>query len=59
MPGGQRIKFKARTNSGGRGLTGDKVILDEAMFLMPSQMGSLADAFGPSGSAGVVRGRPG
>lgn len=41
LASGQRIKFKARTNGGGRGLTGDKVILDEAMFLKPSQMGSL------------------
>ena len=38
---GQRIKFKARTFSGGRGLTGDKVILDEAFALVPSHMGSL------------------
>ena len=40
-PDGQRIKFKARTHSGGRGLSGDKVILDEAMFLQPQHMGSL------------------
>lgn len=38
---GQRIKFKARTRSGGRGLTGDKVVLDEAFALLPSHMGSL------------------
>jgi len=38
---GQRIMFKARTNGGGRGLTGDKVILDEAFALKPSHMGSL------------------
>lgn len=38
---GQRIIFKARTNGGGRGLTGDKVVLDEGMFLKPSHMGSL------------------
>lgn len=40
-PYGQRLKFKARTKSGGRGLTGNKVILDEAMYLQPSQMSSL------------------
>jgi hypothetical protein len=38
---GQRIMFKARTNGGGRGLTGDKVILDEAFALKASHMGSL------------------
>ncbi|GAS95474.1 Gp2 [Mycolicibacterium canariasense] len=40
-PHGQRLKFKARTKSGGRGLTGNKVILDEAMYLQPSQLSSL------------------
>lgn len=38
---GQRVMFKARTHGGGRGLTGDKVILDEAMYLEASHMGSL------------------
>jgi hypothetical protein len=38
---GQRIKYKARTKGGGRGLTGDKVILDEGFALMPTHMGSL------------------
>jgi hypothetical protein len=38
---GQQIKFKARTNGGGRGLTGDKVILDEAFALKPAHVGSL------------------
>ncbi len=38
---GQRIKFKARTATGGRGLTGDRVILDEAFALSASQLGSL------------------
>lgn len=38
---GQRIKFKARTNGGGRGLTGDKVVLDEGFALKPEHMGSL------------------
>jgi hypothetical protein len=38
---GQRVKFKARTRSGGRGLTGDKVILDEAFALTADHMGSL------------------
>lgn len=38
---GQRLKFKARTNGGGRGLTGDKVVLDEAFALKPEHMGAL------------------
>ena len=38
---GQRVIFKTRTKSGGRGLTGDKVVLDEAMFLEAGHMGSL------------------
>lgn len=40
-PNGQRIMFKARTAGGGRGLSGDKVILDEAFALKPNHMGSL------------------
>lgn len=39
--GGQRLLFKARHKTGGRGLTGDRVILDEAFALTPSEMGSL------------------
>jgi hypothetical protein len=39
--GGQRLKFKARTKSGGRGLTGNKVVLDEAFALQPTHMGAL------------------
>ena len=38
---GQRIKFKARTKSGGRGLTGDKIVLDEAFALTDDHMGAL------------------
>jgi hypothetical protein len=37
----QQILFKARTHTGGRGLSGDKVILDEAFALRPSHVGSL------------------
>jgi hypothetical protein len=40
-PDGQRVLFKARTHSGGRGLTGNKVILDEGFALRDSHMGSL------------------
>lgn len=38
---GPRLVFKARTNKGGKGLTGDKVVLDEAFALRPSHMGAL------------------
>ncbi len=38
---GQRINFKARTNTGGRGLSGDKVVLDEAFALQDSHLGTL------------------
>lgn len=39
--GGQRLIFKARTKGGGRGLSGDKVILDEAFALQGVHMGAL------------------
>lgn len=38
---GARLLFKARTKGGGRGLSGDKVILDEAFALKSAQMGAL------------------
>ena len=38
---GARIIFKARTTGGGRGLTGDKIILDEAFALQPMHLGAL------------------
>ena len=38
---GRRLIFKTRTKGGGRGLTGDTVVLDEAMFLQPMHMGAL------------------
>jgi hypothetical protein len=41
LKSGQRVKFKARTKSGGRGLSGDKVVLDEAFALTPDHMGAL------------------
>jgi hypothetical protein len=38
---GARLIFKTRTKGGGRGLSGRKVILDEAMFLRAMHMGAL------------------
>ena len=39
--GTQQILFKARRKTGGRGLAGDKVVLDEAFALEASHVGSL------------------
>jgi hypothetical protein len=41
LTSGARLIFKARTSGGGRGLTGHKVILDEAYALQPQHMGAL------------------
>lgn len=41
LKGGQRLRFKARTKGGGRGFTGDCVILDEAMILPAASMSAL------------------
>jgi phage terminase large subunit-like protein len=38
---GARIMFRARSKSGGRGLSGDTVILDEAFALQPEHLGAL------------------
>lgn len=62
LEGDRRLKFKARTKGGGRGLTGDKIVLDEAMFLRPSHMGALVPTLRAvedpqlvfAGSAGLV-----
>ena len=41
LRGGQRIRFRTRTKGGGRGFTGDCLILDEAMDLPESAHGAL------------------
>ncbi len=41
LRGDRRLIFKARTKSGGRGLTGDRVVLDEAMYLSADMMAAL------------------
>lgn len=38
---GEKLEFKARSNSGGRGLKGDRIYLDEAFALKGSQIASL------------------
>jgi hypothetical protein len=41
LKGGQRIRFRTRTKGGGRGFTGDCLILDEAMILPEAAHGAL------------------
>jgi hypothetical protein len=41
LKGGQRIRFRTRTKGGGRGFTGDCLILDEAMDLSEAAHGAL------------------
>jgi hypothetical protein len=41
LASGARMRFKARTKAGTRGLTGDKTVLDEAFALTPQHMGSI------------------
>jgi len=38
---GERIEFHARSKGGGRGITGDKITWDEALFLQPNETGAL------------------
>ena len=52
---GQRIRFKARTKSGGRGLTGDVVFLDEAFALQPAHVGSLLPTMAAKSELGNPR----
>jgi len=41
LTNGQRVRFRTRTKGGGRGFTGDCLILDEAMILPESAHGAL------------------
>jgi hypothetical protein len=62
---GERIEFHARSTGKGRGLSGDKITFDEALYLTPSMMGSTLPilATRPSAqvrygsSAGLLRSR--
>ncbi len=47
MRTGQRVLFKARTNTGGRGLSGDKMVLDEAFALTDTHIGALFPTLSP------------
>lgn len=52
--GGPRVKFKARTKTGGRGLTGSKTVLDEAFAVTPAMVGSLYPTMVTRANAQVV-----
>jgi hypothetical protein len=54
LRGGQRILFKTRTGGGGRGLTGDLVVLDEAMILPEATVAALV----PTMAARSIHGNP-
>jgi hypothetical protein len=41
LTNGARLNFLARINGGGRGLSGDTIVLDEALFLTADMMGDL------------------
>jgi hypothetical protein len=41
LTSGARLDYLSRSTGGGRGLTGDTVVLDEALFLSPTMMGAL------------------
>lgn len=51
---GQRLRYRTRTKGGGRGFTGDTLILDEAMVLQESFIGALL----PTLSGRSVEGNP-
>ncbi len=46
LENGQRVVFKARTATGGRGLAAPKIILDEAFALKAAQIGALIPTLG-------------
>lgn len=54
LKSGQRLRFKTRTKTGGRGLSGDFVALDEAMILDVTAVGALM----PTMAARSVHGNP-
>lgn len=53
---GERIEFQARSTGGGRGVTGRKLILDEAFALKPGEMGALLPTMATNPDLQVVYG---
>lgn len=56
LASGQRVKFKARTKSGSRGLTGDKTVLDEAFALTKQHLGAIMPIMSTRPRAQIVYG---
>jgi phage terminase large subunit-like protein len=56
LHGGSRVKFLARSKTGGRGLTGNRIVLDEAFALEPSHMGSLVPTLATKRDAQIIYG---
>lgn len=56
MRNGSRVIFRARTSGGGRGLTGDRVILDEAYALRPEHLGAVLPTLIRAPDAQIVYG---
>lgn len=54
LKSGQRIEFHARSKGSGRGFTGSKIILDEALFLGEGDLGSLVPTLATVDSAQVL-----
>lgn len=50
----QRVRFRARTKSGGRGLTGDVLFLDEAMYLPAATISALLPVLSARPNAQVI-----
>lgn len=56
LSSGQRLIFRARTYKGGRGLTGNRVVLDEAFALTEEHMGALLPTLSAVSDPQVVYG---
>lgn len=54
--GKRRLRFRARIKTGGRGLSGDLIVLDEAFALEPAHMGSLLPILSTRKRAQVIYG---
>lgn len=55
-PKGQRVKFKARTKGGARGLTGSKIILDEGYAVLDEHVGAIVPILSTKPQGQIVGG---
>lgn len=53
---GERLQFLARTSHGGRGMTGDTLVLDEALKLTDAHMGALVPTLSARRGAQILYG---